>query len=200
MRRQHGRRSRCCTAAISSLCSASPAGPGPPLEELGSRIRARWDLASLPGPLAQLDGRLQQRELVRPGGEAARPAEVVEPPEHAHERVVGRLRRAMSSSSSPRRYGSEPASSGDLEPGGAVQGASWSRASLRAAPAALSATQQCLDPVDDESQASGVAFVPHRLHGLHGSVGHRHSISAPPRSERGSGQPAPARSPVRRDR
>ena len=50
-------------------------------------------LASLPGALPQLDRRLEQGELVDPGREAARAAEVVEPAEHAHQRVVGRLER-----------------------------------------------------------------------------------------------------------
>ena len=48
-------------------------------------------LALLPGAPAQLHGRLVERELVRPGREPAQPAEVVEAPEHAHQRVVGCL-------------------------------------------------------------------------------------------------------------
>ena len=45
-------------------------------------------LALLPGAPAQLHGCLVERELVGPGREPAEPAEVVEPPEHAHQRVV----------------------------------------------------------------------------------------------------------------
>ena len=48
-------------------------------------------LALLPGAPAQLHGCLVERELVGPRREPAEPAEVVEAPEHAHQRVVGRL-------------------------------------------------------------------------------------------------------------
>ena len=53
--------------------------------------RLQRHLAPLPRPPAQLHGRLQQRELVGPGREAAVAAEVVEAPQHAHQRVVGGL-------------------------------------------------------------------------------------------------------------
>src|SRR3954454_10215488 len=49
------------------------------------------DLASAPRAAASLHARLEQRELVGPGREAAGAAEVVELGEHGHQRVVGRL-------------------------------------------------------------------------------------------------------------
>ena len=51
-------------------------------------LRLERQLAALPRALAQLDGCLEQRELVDPGREPARAAIVVEPRQHAHERVV----------------------------------------------------------------------------------------------------------------
>ena len=48
-------------------------------------------LALLPRAAPQLHGCLVERELVGPRREPAEPAEVVEAPEHAHQRVVGRL-------------------------------------------------------------------------------------------------------------
>ena len=50
------------------------------------------DLAALPRAPARLHARLEQRELVRPGREAARAAEGVELAEDRHQRVVGGLR------------------------------------------------------------------------------------------------------------
>jgi hypothetical protein len=46
---------------------------------------------AVPGVARHLAGDLEDDELVRPGGEAAEPAEVVEAPEDVHERIVGRL-------------------------------------------------------------------------------------------------------------
>ena len=48
-------------------------------------------LAVLPGPAAQAHPGFEQRELVGPGGEAARAAEVVELPQDGHECVIGCL-------------------------------------------------------------------------------------------------------------
>jgi hypothetical protein len=50
-----------------------------------------WDLAPLPCSASQLDRRLEQRELVRPGAEAALASIAVELAEHGHHRVAGRL-------------------------------------------------------------------------------------------------------------
>ena len=55
------------------------------------RVRLERQLPSLPRAPPQLDGRLEQGELVHPGGETAGAAEVVEALKHAHEGVVGRL-------------------------------------------------------------------------------------------------------------
>jgi hypothetical protein len=63
----------------------------PALVEQAPRLRLERYLPPLPGALTQLDRGLEQRELVDPGREAAGAAKVVEPSEHADERVVGGL-------------------------------------------------------------------------------------------------------------
>ena len=88
--RGQGSRIARCNASSSCACSASSCGwAGRWRERPGLRLQG--DLAPLPRPPAQLHGRLQEGELVGPGREAAVAAEVVEPPEHAHQRVVGGL-------------------------------------------------------------------------------------------------------------
>src|SRR5262249_55404980 len=59
--------------------------------ETGPLLGLERDLTPLPGALAQLHGRLDQRELVRPRCEAALAAELVEAAEDAESRVVRRL-------------------------------------------------------------------------------------------------------------
>src|SRR5207244_4765737 len=51
--------------------------------------RLERHLAIPPGASAHLHRRLEQRELVRPGSEAALAAEVVEPPQNRYRGVVG---------------------------------------------------------------------------------------------------------------
>src|SRR5262249_29843968 len=51
------------------------------------------DLASLPGPAPQLHGRLEQSELVSPGGEPAFAAEVLELVQDREQGVIGALLR-----------------------------------------------------------------------------------------------------------
>jgi len=53
------------------------------------------DLAALPGTLAQLDGRLEQGELVNPGRETAFAAKVVAVRENADQRVASGLTRDL---------------------------------------------------------------------------------------------------------
>lgn len=55
------------------------------------RLRLEHHLAFLPGPPAQTHPRLQQGELVGPGGESARAAVVVELAEDGHQGVIGGL-------------------------------------------------------------------------------------------------------------
>ena len=86
------RRSRPAASSSSSLCSSLGVGLEPGAREQAPGLRLERHLASLPGALAQLHRRLEQRELVDPGREAAGAAEVVEAREHAHQRVVGGLR------------------------------------------------------------------------------------------------------------
>ena len=83
-------------------------------------LRLERHLPSLPGPAAQLDARLEQGELVHPGAEAARAAEVVEPRQHAHQRVGGGLARDVVERLAAQVRQHRPAA-GDLEPGGAQQ-------------------------------------------------------------------------------
>jgi hypothetical protein len=58
---------------------------------LGPVVGRRGELASVPRAAPDLHRRLQERELVGPGGEAAVAAEVVELGQDGHERVVGAL-------------------------------------------------------------------------------------------------------------
>ena len=51
------------------------------------------DLAALPGPTPECDGRLEDRELVGPRREAALAAEVIQLGEHRDDGVVGGLQR-----------------------------------------------------------------------------------------------------------
>jgi len=69
----------------------------------------------LPRALAQLHGRLEQRELVRPRGEAALPAELVETAEDAEHRVVRRLEGDLVELVAS-QMGQPRASTTDLEP------------------------------------------------------------------------------------
>ena len=91
-------------AASGPRRSRAAASPGARSARLRRRARARRSRTdprsparaappSLPGALAELDRGLEQGELVDPGREAAGAAEVVETPEHAHQRVVGGLER-----------------------------------------------------------------------------------------------------------
>lgn len=54
-------------------------------------IRLKHDLTPLPGPAPKLYAGLEQRELVRPGCEAALAAEVVELGKHCHQGIISGL-------------------------------------------------------------------------------------------------------------
>src|SRR6185437_9710926 len=71
------------------------------------------DLAALPGAPAHRHGRLQQRELVGPGREAALAAVVVELGQHGDQRVVGALYRDVVELGA----GAAPPASGGRRPG-----------------------------------------------------------------------------------
>src|SRR5262249_57202274 len=88
--------------------------------ETGPLLRLEWDLPSLPRALAQLHGRLEQRELVRPRGEAALPAELVETAEDAEHRVVRRLEGDLVELVAS-QMGQQRASTADLEPSPAAE-------------------------------------------------------------------------------
>ena len=79
------------SAANSSRVLGPALGRGAAVGECRPGLLGDRDLAALPGPAADLDARLQQGELVGPGGEAAFAAEVVELAQHRHQRVVGAL-------------------------------------------------------------------------------------------------------------
>ena len=108
-----------CTAARSSLCSVAAAGPS---EALGRppRYPAQRDLPALPVAFPQLHRRLEKRELVGPGREAARAAEVVEASENADQCVrggfVGDVVELV-----PAEMLERPPATVDLEPGGAKE-------------------------------------------------------------------------------
>src|SRR5919198_5848811 len=57
----------------------------------GPALGLEWDFAPLPGAAADLDRRLEHRELVGPRGEAAIAAEVAELAQDGDERVIGAL-------------------------------------------------------------------------------------------------------------
>ena len=88
-----------CQLAADALADRSeqlPAlgGDVGPLGSVGEAVPGlgvEHDLAVLPGAPADANSGLEQRELVDPGREAARAAEVVELGQHGHERVVGGL-------------------------------------------------------------------------------------------------------------
>ena len=83
--------------------------------ELGPRLRLEWQLASLPGAPPHPRRRVQQRELVRPGREAALAAKVVEAAKHRHRRVVRSLLRELVELAAARLRERLPAA-GHLEP------------------------------------------------------------------------------------
>ena len=92
VRRQDLARSRRCSVASSSLCSASSSGSSPALEN-------RLQLSGSSGTSRPCQERFRSftaasssANLYDPGREAAGAAEVVEAREHAHQRVVGGLR------------------------------------------------------------------------------------------------------------
>jgi hypothetical protein len=64
-----------------------PIGFGAPAEERPA-FRLDGDLAAAPGSLPQLRSRVKKRELVRPGGETALAAELIEPRKNRDRRVV----------------------------------------------------------------------------------------------------------------
>ena len=70
-------------AALDTLLSGLPRG-----RQLGPGQVVDGDLAAVPRAPAGLHARLEQRELVRPGGEAARSPEAVELAEDRHQCVV----------------------------------------------------------------------------------------------------------------
>ena len=78
-------------ASISSEASAWPAGDAPPVREARPPVGLEWELALVPRPSSHGRGGLEQRELVRPGREAAVPAVAVKLPQDGHQRVVRRL-------------------------------------------------------------------------------------------------------------
>src|SRR5215218_1702245 len=78
----------------------------------GERLPTRGverDLAALPRATAERDGGFEQRELVRPGREAAQSAVRVETAEHRHEGVVRRLQRDVVELLTPQRREALPA-------------------------------------------------------------------------------------------
>jgi hypothetical protein len=83
--------------------------------EEGPALGLERNLAPLPRATSQLRRRLEQSELVGPGREAALAAEVVEFPEHRHQRVVGALERDVVEVAAPEVWERRPAPS-DLEP------------------------------------------------------------------------------------
>jgi hypothetical protein len=90
------RRQHLCDSALQRFEQLALFGRGVGLEastrEEAPAFGLERHLAPLPGTFPQLHGRLQEGELVGPGGEAAGAAEVVEAPKDAHERVVGGFR------------------------------------------------------------------------------------------------------------
>ena len=75
-------------ASSSAACSASSRRLG---REARPLLRLERDLAAPPRAAPDLHGRLEQRELVRPGREPAPALEVVQPPEHRDGRVARRF-------------------------------------------------------------------------------------------------------------
>src|SRR4029079_9538301 len=61
------------------------------IRDMRPALRLEGNFASLPCAAPDLHCRFEERELVRPRGEASVAAEVVELPEDCHERVVGAL-------------------------------------------------------------------------------------------------------------
>ena len=108
-----------CTAASSSVCSAR-SGERRSCSQERPRLGLERHLAALPRAPAQLHGRLEQRELVDPGGEPAGAAEIVEPRSTLIS-ASSAASSAMSSSSSPRTCGERRPAPADLEARGAQQ-------------------------------------------------------------------------------
>lgn len=88
--------------------------------EPGPAIGVEHHLALLPGALAQPYGGLEQRELVRPGGEATDSAKLVELGQHGHDGIIGRLHRDVIEVLTA-HVDDTRAAARDLEPSGAQQ-------------------------------------------------------------------------------
>ena len=87
-------RSRCSSCSAGSSVRAGNGGPG---------VGVDRQLAVLPRPASSPDRGLQDRELVRPGGEAALEPVLVELAEDRAQRIIGALRRRDPRSSPGRR-------------------------------------------------------------------------------------------------